>query len=259
MWQPDGTGSQARIGVLTPHVDFAPESEIQMMAPPDVSVHAARAPLGVVDSTGAISPIIGPEAVQAFAEPPFIDDAAELLAAASLDAIIYAFTSSSYLLGFDADAALQQRLQQRTDGTPIIIPTVAAILALQAFGAKQIALIHPPWFSPQLDELGATYFQAQGFNIVHHAPAQLREGFGEIEAEILYNWTVQHVPSVAEAVFIGGNGMRAIGAIQALEEKLGCPVLTANQVALWQALQLAEVKTVVSNYGQVFEQKLPAS
>jgi maleate isomerase len=32
-------------------------------------------------------------------------------------------------------------------------------------------------------------------------------------------------------VFIGGNGFRAIGAIASLEEDLGCPVLSANQVA----------------------------
>lgn len=35
---------------------------------------------------------------RAFAQPPHVDTAAELLAAAPLHAIIYAFTSSSYLL-----------------------------------------------------------------------------------------------------------------------------------------------------------------
>lgn len=40
-----------------------------------------------------------------------------------------------------------------------------------------------------------------------------------------------HAPSNMEGVFIAGNGFRAIGVIAALEEDLGRPVLTANQVA----------------------------
>ena len=46
------------------------------------------------------------------------------------------------------------------------------------------------------------------------------------------------MPERAEAVFIGGNGLRAVGVIKALEEALNRPVLTANQVAFWQALVL---------------------
>jgi maleate cis-trans isomerase len=38
------------------------------------------------------------------------------------------------------------------------------------------------------------------------------------------------VLATAEAVFFGGNGFRAIGMIAALEQALGRPVLTGNQV-----------------------------
>jgi len=43
-WQPDGVGSLARIGILTPDFDPVPESEIWAMAPHGVSIHAARVP-----------------------------------------------------------------------------------------------------------------------------------------------------------------------------------------------------------------------
>jgi hypothetical protein len=49
--------------------------------------------------------------------------------------------------------------------------------------------------------------------------------------------TKTHLPSQSEAVFIGGNGLRPVGAIHALEETLCGPVLTANQIILWQALR----------------------
>ena len=57
---------------------------------------------------------------------------------------------------------------------------------------------------------------------------------------------------VYKAIFIAGNAFRSIGVIEALEEDLGRPVLTANQVALWYALRLADVGAQVEHYGQVF-------
>jgi CheY-like chemotaxis protein len=41
----------------------------------------------------------------------------------------------------------------------------------------------------------------------------------------IYEWTRAHVLKNADAVFIGGNGFRAVGAIEALEKDLGRPVL----------------------------------
>ncbi len=75
----------------------------------------------------------------------------------------------------------------------------------------------------------------------------------------LYDWARKRVPADAEAVFIGGNGMRAIGAIQALEEDLGRPVLTANQVTFWQALRLLGVRAPIPGYGQLIALEPPAS
>jgi maleate isomerase len=59
------------------------------------------------------------------------------------------------------------------------------------------------------------------------------------------------VPASAEAVFFGGNGFRAIGMIAALEEQLGRPVLTGNQVAFWYALHQAAVRAPVNGYSRV--------
>lgn len=63
----------------------------------------------------------------------------------------------------------------------------------------------------------------------------------------------------AEAVFIGGNGFRAIGTIEALEENLDRPILTANQVAFWQALALSGSREPIMRYGRIFGLRPPAS
>jgi maleate isomerase len=251
MWQPDGLGSLARIGIIVPHFDPVPESEIQTLAPEGVSIHSARVLLGTLDSEGNTACQRGPAASRAFAEPPHVDNAALLLASIPVDVIVYAYTASSYICGSDGDAALKARLETRAGGIPVVIPTDAFRLALHAIGARRIALIHPPWFSADLDKAGAAYFESHGFDVTYHAPAVLRGDFGEVSPEQIYDWARDNVPA-SDTLVIGGNGMRAIGAIEALEQALDRPVLSANQVAFWHAHHLAGMHAPVSHYGRIF-------
>lgn len=259
MWQPDGWGWRARIGVLTPHGDIGPEAEFRAMAPDGVSIHAARVPLGAYASSGGtMDRVIGHDAVHAFAEPPLVDEATELLAAAPLHAIAFCFTSSSYVRGAADDAALKTRLEARAQGVPVVVTCAAAALALAALGAERVALINPPWFSEELDRQGAAYFRGQGFEVVHNSPARLPSDQRAIHPGQLYEWVRTHTPESAEAVFIGGNGFRAVGVIQALEQDLARPVLTANQVAFWHALRLSGTHAPVVGYGQIFGREPPS-
>jgi maleate isomerase len=258
MWQRDGWGARARIGILMPHFDIGPEAEFAAMAPEGVTIHSTRVPLGVVMPGGATDPGIALAPVRAFAEPPAIDDAAELLAAAPLHSIAYGFFSSSYVLGVDGDRALQARLEKRTRGIPIVIPALAALRALRALGVRRLGLVDPPWFSPELNRMGAEYFRSQQIDVVYAAPAALPSSQHDQHPGRLYEWVRAQVPASAEVVLIGGNGFRAVGAIEALEEDLGRPVLTANQVTFWSALRHAGVCAPVAHYGRIFAEPLPA-
>ena len=56
MWEQDGWDARWRIGVLVPHADVGPESELRAMAPREVGIHATRVPTAIVaPSTGASS------------------------------------------------------------------------------------------------------------------------------------------------------------------------------------------------------------
>src|SRR4051812_14579113 len=120
-------------GERAPHADIGPEAELRAMAPEGVSIHATRVPLGVYAPGVKMDQTIANDPVRAFAEPPLVDDAAELLSAAPLHAIVYGFTSSSYVRGATDDAALKKRLA-RTRGIPVAIPCAAAALALASLG-----------------------------------------------------------------------------------------------------------------------------
>lgn len=238
-WRPDGAASLARIGVLTPASDPVPESEMWAMAPQGVSVHASRVPR----QAGSFG---------SFAEAPHVDGAAELLAGLGLRVIVYAYTSSSYALGSEADEALRIRLETHTPGIPIVLTAPAASEALRILGVHRVALVHPPWFTDEVNDKGSAYFRARGFEVVSCARMMPARRWAEVAPAELYDWTKANVPRQAEAVFIGGNGLRAIGVIESLEKALGRPVLTANQVAFWQALRRVGITSKIPQYGRIF-------
>jgi maleate isomerase len=243
-WQPDGVGSLARIGVLTPDDDPVPESEMWTMAPQGVSIHASH--------------VAWNREARSFAEPPHVDTATELLARLNPRVILYAFTSSSYVLGTEADDALQARLEKRAGGIPVILTCMAALEAIRILGAHQVAVIHPPWFTEDVNGKGMDYFRARGLDVVFCGRITPARPFTEVSPSEVYEWVRTRVPRQAEAVFIGGNGLRAIGAVRALEENLRRPVLTANQVAFWKALRLGGITSKVTQYGRVFATSGPA-
>jgi maleate isomerase len=251
MWKPDGWGQVARLGLLVPHADVGPESELEAMAPEDVVIHAARVAFGAMAAGGSMDPTIALEPVRKFAEPPVVDDAAQLLAASPIDAIGFAFTSSAYVIGAEAEAGMLARLEENTRGIPVTAACAAAVKALRSLEVAALAVVSPPWFDDHLSSLGAGYFRDQGFEIAFSGSAALPSDQALIEPAELFEWAVANVPSGAGGVFMGGNGFRAVGVIDALEQELSIPVVTANQALLWDLLSLAGRSGGIPGYGRL--------
>lgn len=237
-WAPDGAPALGRVGVLTPEFDPVPESEMEALAPEGVSIHGSRVRRNATPA--------------AFAEPPHVDEATAQLADLAPNAIAFAYTSSSYALGLDADAPTRARLEARARGTPVVLTCPAATDALHALGARRVALVHPPWFSEEVNDRGREYFRARGFDVVHCSRLEPARKFTEVRPDEVFEWVRSRTPRDAQAVFVGGNGLRAIGTIRALESSLGRPVLTANQVLFWAVLRTAQVSARITRYGRIF-------
>jgi maleate isomerase len=242
-WRADGSGSCARFGVLTHDDSAISESELWTMAPEGVSLHTSR--IFFAD-------------LATYADPPGPEEATDLLARLPLQAIIYAWTVGSYLLGTAGEEELVHRVAEHAHGIPVLMSAPAATAGFRALEAERIALVHAPFFTDDFDQKGVAYFEERGFEVVHasHMTPSVEvphpnTGSVAKPAEI-YEWVRSHVPPAAQAVFIGGNAVRAIGVIAALEEDLRRPVLTANQVSLWHALRTAGTEARVDDYGQLF-------
>jgi maleate isomerase len=239
-----------RIGVLTPHAALGPEAEFPEMAPGRLVSCVARIPSDEATAVGSGDGPTTPSELRALTAPEFIDPAADQLGQ-SIDVVGYASTSSSYAIGFDAEEALLSRLSRRL-GIPVLATCASAVLALRVLGVERIALVDPPWFDDELNELGAAYFRSQGFDVVSWASADLSLDARQIGGASVFEWTSRHVGEEAEAVFIGGNGFRAAGAIEPLEGALDRPVLTSNQALLWNLVAHAGTTFRIRGYGQLF-------
>jgi maleate isomerase len=231
-----------RIGVLTPHAAAGPEEEFPLMAPGMVETKVERISSGAAGGSAAD--------LRALMRPPRLDDAAEAVAARSVDAIAYASTSSGYAIGFDDEIAMASRIS-RGVALPVVATCASAVLALRQVGVERPALVHPPWFDEDLNELGAEYFRSQDFEVAMSASADLSQDPRRIEAADVLEWASAHVPDDADGVCIGGTGFHAAGAIEGLEAALGRPVLESNQVLLWNLIAQTGIGLTVRGYGQL--------
>jgi maleate isomerase len=241
------------IAVITPHAAQGPEAEWPPMVSGLIDTRICRIP---ATHATAIEPPTSPSALRALATPTALQDAAASVAGGSIDAFAYASTSTGYAIGHDAEAALVDTLSQR-QGVPADATSTAAVTALRVMAIERVALIHPPWFDRELNELGAAYFRAEGFDVTSSISADLPSDPDRITAPDVISWVSRHLSSDAQGVFIGGNGFRVSTAIDRLEKQTGRPVLTANQVLLWSLLAKTHPGTAVAGYGTLFQQRPP--
>jgi maleate isomerase len=244
-----------RIGLLTPHAAIGPEEEFPMMAPGGLVTRVVRVS-NDEDIVGAESDQPTTQrGLRALTAAP-LDDAAKLLATDPVDVVGYASTTSAYVVGFEGESAMVSRLSALLD-LPVAATCASAVLALRVLHVDRVALVGAPWFDPELNELGAAYFRSQGFDVVSSASAELSQDPDRINPAAIQTWTSRHVGDEAEGVFIGGNGFRAARAIEELETALGRPVLTSNQVLLWNLLAQARTPTEITGYGRLFAHERP--
>ena len=227
------TRDRLTVGVVTPHVAAGPEVELPAMTRGRVATVVSRA-----------------GSVRASTEPAALDCAAEAFKGRTLATIAHASTTTGYVLGHREEAALVEHLAQRF-GVPAVASCAAAVAALRTHGVEKLQLVHPPWFGDEFDELGATYFRAQGFDVVVTRAASLPDDPARVLPQHVIDWVEHHLDDGAESVFLAGNGFRAAGAIEEPELRTDRLVVEANQALLWGILAATGTGRDVTGHGRL--------
>lgn len=259
--EPDNWGQEARFGVFIVGAEPVPEAEWWAMAPPGVSVHAAR----VTSKTPWATWNADRTGVDLCED---LERGAKQFAALAADVVVVGHSSSSVLGGEGWDEAVVQRLEQVIGGkTKVTTNGQDCARAMAAVGGKRPFVIIPPWFGDGFIDTARDYLIAQRLSpaaMFRHIPedrwqdvppGDLYRRFMHLEqnAELLCDQVIANCPDDADSVLMIGTGLRCVGVIENVETALGKPVVTANQASLWQCLRLAGIGAGIEGYGTLLK------
>jgi len=233
-------GWRARIGLLTPSVNTVSEVEWNEYLPEGVSVHAARL---LLDED------VTPAGIEAMNED--VERACESVATAGVDVVVYGVTAGSFL-----EPGLDERIEDRLAeiaGAPGIATAASMKRGLRAVGAESVVVATP--YTETLNELEHEFLEAAGFDVVDLAARGIDEGISLAGPHpgSAYRQAKRLDTDDADAVYISGMNYHALPAVPKLEADLGKPVLSSNQVSIWDALRTAGVDYSGIELGSLFE------
>jgi maleate isomerase len=257
----DNWGWKARIGMFIVSSEPVPEAEWWAMLPSGVSVHAAR----VSAPTPWARWIGNREAVELEGD---VERGAKQFAAMRLSAVVIAHSSSSIAGGRGWDDAIVKRLSEvLAPDTLVTTNGRDCQAALRTLKIERPFLVFPAWFADAALPAGVVYFAEQGFHPAAHmridpgrkwrdvAPSDLySQGMAfEQDVEDLYRQVRARCPVEADGVLMLGTGLRCVTVLEALEQDLQRPVVSANQASLWNCLRLSGVSATVKGYGKLLQ------
>lgn len=166
------------------------------------------------------------------------EGAKTLVAEHSPDAVMWACTSGSFVFGWEGAHEQVHELQEVT-GLPTSSTSLAFVAACRHLGLSRVSVAasYPQDVAEHFVELlgrGGIDVGAMGSHGIITAAEVGTLGYEQVEAIA----TGADTSGGAEAVLIPDTAMHSLQWIDRLESAVGLPVLTANQVTVWQGLKL---------------------
>ncbi|MFF1449316.1 decarboxylase [Streptomyces sp. NPDC058274] len=175
----------------------------------------------------------------------------EELRLSGAEAVVWACTSGSFVYGWEG-AHEQIRSLARAAGLPASSTSFAFAHAAGEIGARRVAVAAT--YPDDVAELFVSFLKDAGVDVVS------MRGSGIITAAEVGTWGEDEVLALAragdhpdaDAVLLPDTALHTASFLPALEQALGKPVLTANQVTVWEALRLADRRVNAPTLGALF-------
>lgn len=170
---------------------------------------------------------------------------------AGAEAAVWACTSGSFVYGWEG-AHEQVRGLAVAAGMPASSTSFGFVHASRELGLRRVAV--GATYPDDIAGLFADFLRAAGLDpVAVHASGILTAAevgtWGEAELFALAR-AADHAD--AEAVLLPDTALHTASHLTALEKELGKPVLTANQVSVWEALRLADRRVNAPSLGALF-------
>lgn len=237
----------ARIGVIYIASSLSLEREWHMALPADVSFHTARIS---IEGDSAQK-----DCIWDMVNSSRVEELARQLASCETDVIVFACTAGSFLGGPGWDEKLAARISRAAGGIPATTTSTGLRQALTACGCRRINMATPYEDNINLEE--KAFVESMGVKVENLIGEQCA-----LDNDILKISPQRYVQSIldmqsrtpdVDGVFISCTNSRTIELIEVMEEKLGIPVLSSNQVSLFSALEAIGYTGRVKGYGSLFD------
>jgi len=231
-------GWRARIGLIVPSSNTTMESEFWKLAPPGVSIHTSR--IKLVEVTA--------EALKEMVKE--VTRAAEELATAEVDVIVFGCTTGSLLEGIEWENRLRESIESKV-GIKTVTTAQAVVEALRKLKAKKIVVATP--YIDELNEREKKFLEENGFKVLKIKGLGIIKNseIGKQEPWVAYRLAKEVFQKEADAVFISCTNFRTIEIIEALEQDLERPVVSSNTASFWYALRSIGITTKIEGYGKL--------
>ncbi len=176
---------------------------------------------------------------------------AEQFRALEVEALVWACTSGSFVFGWDGASAQAEKLAAVL-GVPASSTSFAFVAAARALGARRLAVA-----ATYPEDLAAHFveFLRQGdLEVVHLSSRGIVTAaeVGTLDRADVLDFAAANDHPDADALLMPDTALHTVGWLDELEQRLGKPVLTANQVSVWEAMRLAGVRTGRAGVGSLF-------
>jgi maleate isomerase len=229
-----------RVGLIALATDLTSERDFARICTPlDIAVHVNRIPYANPTTAENLRRM----------QPRLAEAASLILPGEPLDAIAFACTSASVLIG---DEAIGQAVAEGKPGTPCITPIGAALRALRGFEPRRIAVLTP--YSAELTASIRAFFVERGLEVTRTLCFGLEDDrqMARLKPRTLIEAAVEACDPGADALFVSCTALRAFEVVSAIEARVGRPVVTANQAMVWGTLRAAGYREPLAGAGRLF-------
>jgi maleate cis-trans isomerase len=175
----------------------------------------------------------------------------EGLRLSGVETVVWACTSGSFVHGWEG-AQDQVRTLARLAGMPASSTSFAFVHAAREIGARRVAV--GATYPQDVAALFADFLRAGGLEVTGMRSS------GIITAAEVGTWGEEDVLTLAraadvpdaEAVLLPDTALHTAAHLSLLEKALSKPVLTANQVSVWEGLRLADRRVNAPSLGTLF-------
>lgn len=229
-----------RVGLIIPSSNRMVEEEMVRFYPEGVAAHVARLRM------------TGPHRMPLEALLGQIETAASHLADARCEVVSFHCTVNSMSEGEEGEKRIADALARGKVGRART--TAGAVrAAIAALSAERIALV-APYDRGQVEEevaflesLGCTVVSARGYDLRNS------DEYCATPSHLWRDRLIEAGSPGIDAYFLSCANVRALGEIAAVEAALGRPLLTSNQVVIWDGLRALGLKGESRILGALFE------